>query len=88
MSYSIKSLVRLTVVSLSFATLMPGATTWAGPPTASGCHDHQDKKECGGSGDDSSPSENLSATFCLTIDGSDDYILSDELSQTGISHEY
>ena len=82
MSYSIKSLVRLTVVSLSFATLMPGATTWAGPPDdASGCHDHQNKEGCGGSGDDSSPSENLSAAFCLTIDGSDNYILSDGGSQ-------
>ena len=71
MNYSIKSLVRLTVVSLSFATLMPGATTWAGTPDDSGCHDHwEGKQECGGSSDDSSPSENLSATFFLTIDES------------------
>ncbi len=32
------------IVMLFIVTLMPGATTWAGPPDAQGCHTH---KDCG-----------------------------------------
>jgi len=55
MNYSIKSLVLLTVVSLSFVTLMPGATTWAAPPDDKGCHPDHKEDPCGGDGGSSKP---------------------------------
>ncbi len=55
MNYSIKSLVLLTVVSLSFVTLMPGATTWAAPPDDKGCHPDHKEDPCDGDGGSSKP---------------------------------
>ena len=70
MNYSIKSLVLLTVVSLSFVTLMPGATTWAGPPDNKGCHPDHKEDPCGGDGGSSKPTYTVDWDMGNVTDGS------------------